>query len=152
MLGSHGHVLLEGDQVYLTADLGESWQPLYAPQPVTAIGPDADGNLLAATATFIFRWHYVDNRWTPAYSLPAGDEQPVIQPFNDGLYAVGGGRLWRIEERDWQPVELPDSAGAYLTQIISQFPQTLWVLDSAGSRLWSSEDGSSWQLIPIRQG
>jgi copper transport protein len=149
MLGSHGHVLLDGDQVYLTADLGESWQPLYAPQAVTTIAPDVDGNLLVGTASYIFRWRYTENRWTPDYPPPGDDEAPLVQAFNDTLYALGAGRLWRWEDRAWQPVELPEANGAYLTQIISQFPQTLWVLDSAGNRLWSSEDGQAWQMTPI---
>ncbi len=149
MLGSHGHVLLQGDQVYLTTDLGESWQPLYAPQSVYSIAADVDGNLLVGTATFIFRWHYTDNRWTPAYSLPEDDEQPVILAFNDTLYTIGNGKLWQLADRAWQAITLPDSDGAYLTQIVSQYPQTLWVLDSARARLWSSEDGQNWTLTPI---
>jgi copper transport protein len=152
MLGSHGHVLLQGNQVYLTADLGETWQPLYAPQAVNSIAADVDGNLLVGTATFIFRWHYEDTRWTPAYSLPGGDEAPVIQAFNDTLYAIGKGQLWQLLERGWQAITLPDADGAYLTQIISQYPQTLWLLDSAQARLWSSEDGASWSFTPIVRG
>jgi hypothetical protein len=122
---------------------------LYAPQNVTAIAADVDGNLLASSVTYIFRWNYLENRWTPAFGLPGDDEAPHLQAHNDILYAVGAGQLWRLEGNEWVAVSLPDSDGAYLTAILSQYPQTLWVLDSARARLWSSEDGQQWEFMPI---
>lgn len=145
MLGSHSHVLLNGEEVFLTPDLGLSWQPLKAPESIHHITTDADGTLLASTPDGLYRWDY--SQWQKISSLPDGTT--VIETYNNRVMVIAGGRLYLQAGNAWQEIELPDSEGAYLTDLAFQFPDTLWVLDSAGRRLWSTQDGKNWKITPL---
>lgn len=152
MLGNHSHVLQNGDQVFQTIDLGLSWQDLDAPEGVTSIAIDPAGELLALTAKGIYRWRYADREWTTAMSLPGGDPNAILRVFNDQLFAVANGRLYRQFQNLWASIDLPESDGAYITALEFQYPKTLWALDSKGSRLWSSFDGENWTQTAVVTG
>jgi hypothetical protein len=149
MLGNHTHVIQNGDQVYVTNDLGLSWQSLNVPFPVHALWEDANRNLLASTSGGILRWNYTNSTWEEAYPLPDGLPIEMLRDLNDTLYALASGRLYRIEGRTWTVVTLPGANINYLTAIGVQYPGTLWVLDGPGRLLWSSSDGSNWTLTAV---
>jgi copper transport protein len=144
MLGNHSHILENGSQLYHSFDLGLSWQAVPAPDLVDAVGIDVDGNLIAATENALVTWSYASSSWGKALPLPGGDSRLVMRTFNERLYALGSGKLYRLESNQWETIELPDSDDAHLTAMEFQYPGTLWVLDSAGARLWSSGDGEKW--------
>jgi hypothetical protein len=149
MLGNHTHVLQNGGAVFLSIDLGLTWQPLDAPESVSLIGNDVDGNLLAISADGVWAWSYSTQSWREFLPLPDGEiiTQTII--FQGQLFAVGGGRLYRQRGVVWQPVDLPQSDGAYISAVTQKFPDDLWVLDAAKSRLWHSTDGETWAIVPI---
>lgn len=151
MLGNHSHILENGDQLYHSYDLGLSWQAVDAPGLVDAVGIDVEGNLIATTDKALVIWNYASASWGKALPLPGDDSRPVLRTFNEQLYALGSGKLYRLAGNQWQAIELPDSQDAHLTAMEFQYPGTLWVLDSAGSRLWSSGDGEKWNLVPLKR-
>ncbi len=146
MLGNHSHVLHNGGAVFLTADLGLSWRALDAPTEVALIHTDTEGNLLAAASDGLYIWRLRDAQWEILLPLPENQMILALATYQEKLYAVAGGKLYRQTESDWQTVEIPDSMNAYLMDVAFQHPDTLWVLDSQGGRLWSTVDGESWQL------
>lgn len=149
MLGNHSHVLQNGENVFLSADLGLGWRALDAPGPVDYISTDADGNLLASTSTGIWRWNWNGGLWENLMPLPDESTVTTMQMFGDTLYVVAGGKLYLKMGNKWEAIELPDSQNAYITHLAFQYPDTLWVLDSEGNRLWSSVDGENWIEFPI---
>lgn len=147
MLGNHSHVLQMGDAVYLTPDLGLSWQPLSAPYPVVAVEIDPAGNLIASTEKGLLRWATAEQAWSNLPSLPEGRAAVDLQVFNNRVYALAQGRLYRREADTWGAIDFPEDA--YLIDMVFQYPASLWVLDAAGARLWRTQDGENWMLIPI---
>ena len=153
MLGNHSHVLHNGESVYLSPDLGLGWQPLDAPEAVRLIWTEPDSNLIAATDSGVWRVPNATTDWGRILPLPNGENIQQFHNFNEQLYALAGGQLYRQAGNNWTPIHLPDSAGANLTAIQSQAvlngQRTFWVLDGAGSRLLSTTDGENWTQIPI---
>ncbi|MBC7811801.1 MAG: hypothetical protein H7175_11675, partial [Burkholderiales bacterium] len=151
MLGTHTHVLQNGGALFHSPDLGLGWRPLDAAGPVSAIWTDIDGNLLAATSDGIDLWDRITNDWRDYAPLPDGQIVSELRTFNDRLFAVSEGYLYRYTSGTWMLVGLPESTDAYLTALEVQYPDTLWALDAVRSRLWSSADGSTWTLhrVPI---
>ncbi len=149
MLGNHSHVIQNGDQVFVTSDLGLSWESLNAPLPVHTLWEDASGNLLATTADDILRYSYTERTWEDAYPLPEGQPIDVLRDLNDTLFALASGKLYRLDGRTWNRVALPDANINYLTAMTVQYPGTLWVLDGPGRLLWSSSDGRNWTLTAM---
>ncbi|GAB4516980.1 MAG: hypothetical protein OHK0046_23120 [Anaerolineae bacterium] len=140
MLGSHDHVLLNGGQVYQTSSLGLSWQPIAgAPADITRIAIDGDGHLLAVSDGALWRWR--NQSWNEMAVFPAGTLADLVS-FTGTVYAVVSGHVLRLEAADWVPADLP--ADAYITDLAFQYPDTLWALDAAGARLFSTENGTSW--------
>lgn len=147
MLGNHSHVLQNGNDVFLTRDLGLSWEAINAPEPIEHIATDVDGQLIASTASGLFTW---DNQnWRAFLPLPDNKRIDAIQTFNNRLYAAAGGKFYQAAGSQWKVIDLPDADEAYLISVRFQYPDGLWVLDSSQSRLWSSKDGTNWTMIPI---
>lgn len=152
MLGNHTHVLHNGDAVYQSIDLGLSWQPLDAPAPVLHVGVTPGGDLLAVTATGVLRWDRSDREWVDFMALPEGRMINSTQIFGDDLYVTAGGRLYRRNGDAWGRITPPDSDGAGYIMVAEDYPDTLWVLDAAGSRLWRTNDGQVWERVAIAEG
>ncbi len=150
MLGNHTHILESDGQLFHSFDLGLGWQPITTTEKIDAISPDADGNLLATTANSVMIWDAISEAWTKALPLPGGDTQPTFAIFNEQVYSVGSGALYQLKDDQWQAVALPDAADAYFVTLAYQYPRSLWVLDAAGSRLWSSDDGTNWQKVDVK--
>ena len=149
MLGSHTHVLHIGDQVFQTLDVGLTWRPLDAPEPVIMIGTDTVGDLLAVTEHGIQRWR--EDGWGDFLPLPSDQPITEFRIFHDQLYALSGGSIYLQVGSGWEQQTLPDSAESYFTALAVQFPDKLWALDSRGARLWSTTDAVNWTSIPISQ-
>jgi hypothetical protein len=149
MLGNHSHVLQNFDQVFVTNDLGLSWEALNAPQPVQTVWTDSDGNLLASTSGNILSWNYANRTWTEALPLPDGQQVDMLRNLNDQLFALAGGRLYWLEGRTWNRVNIPDADVNSLSAIGTQYPGTFWALDGTGRQLWSTIDGSNWTRTPV---
>jgi copper transport protein len=159
MLGNHTHVIQSGGQVFQTKDLGLSWTALNAPQPIGSIGTDANGNLLAVSADGVRTWDFAANTWSAPTTLPTASLNPLMRIFDGLLFGVVDGQLYRRSGSAWQTVALPDSDGAYLTDLKNdvvltdlefQYPTTLWALDAKGRRLWTTTNGDDWRMIPIK--
>ncbi|HLA44595.1 MAG TPA: CopD family protein, partial [Aggregatilineales bacterium] len=149
MLGNHTHVLQNGTDVFQTEDLGLGWKPLNAPDDVQNIITGRDGNLIISTSKGLLRWTVTGRSWEKIASLPDDYLIDEMQLFQDQLYALAGGRLYHNQGSAWQAVSLPDSENAYITTTAIQNMIRLWVLDSEGLRLWSSDDGVEWKLYSI---
>jgi hypothetical protein len=152
MLGNHTHVLQNGDSVFQSSDLGLTWRPLDAPQPVQMIGNDVDGNLLAISAEGVWTWNYAGETWRESLPLPDGETITQLHVFQGKLYAVAGGWLYRQLGAGWARIELPESDGAHITAVTQKFPDDFWALDAAKSRLWHTNDGETWALVPVEVG
>lgn len=148
MLGTHTHALLNGDQVLHSDDLGLSWQPLNAPEPVLMLYTDTAGSLIAVTADQVLRREA--DTWAPFLPLPEGQPIDQMEIFKDQLYALAGGTLYRQANSSWQPVALPADAGPTFTAMAVQYPTTLWLLDASAAQLWSTRDGQAWTDLHIR--
>ena len=153
MLGDHSHIIVTGGQLFLTLDLGLTWQPVSAPdgQTVQMVATDASGNLLATTRDALYTWVYSTQTWNSPVALPDNDSSPIIKVLNNELYAVGGGRVLRFLGLKWLPLRLPEGDGIFMTGLTVQYPQMLWAVDSASDTLWSSSDGINWarQVVEI---
>ncbi len=149
MLGNHTHVLLNGDAVFQSIDLGLSWQPLAAPAPISAIGVDPDGELLAATDSNLIRWQRAERGWRTLLPLPEGQPIEAMQAFNGRLYVAAGGRLYTPGANAWNALALPEADGVYITALAEEYPDRLWALDAAGARLFSTTDGQTWTVQAI---
>ncbi|MBZ0283775.1 MAG: copper resistance protein CopC [Anaerolineae bacterium] len=149
MLGNHNHVIENGDKLYLTPDLGLSWQPIELNSSVQKIWVNTDGNLLATTADGMLIWNYVGQTWSDLLPLPGDDANAIFRAFDERMFAVAGGNLYVLAGSQWTAIPLPDSENAYLTGLAFQYPRTLWTLDARGARLWSTTDGKNWTLTPI---
>jgi len=150
MLGNHSHILESSGQLFHSYDLGLGWQPVASAEPIDAISPDADGNLLATTANAVMVWDTTSEKWTKTLPLPGGDPHPTFAVDDTQVYAVGSGALYLLKGDQWQAIAIPDSSDAYLTTVAYEYPRTVWVLDAAGSRLWSSDDGTHWQEVDVK--
>jgi copper transport protein len=149
MLGTHDHVLQNGDQVYLSPDLGLSWKPLNAPFSVNAIWVDPDGNLLAVANDGIHTYQTTTNAWSNVVlPLPGGDPAPTLRTYNNALYALAFGHLYILVGQSWARIDLPQS-DTTLTALEPQYPNPLWALDARGARLWKSQDGKSWSPLLV---
>jgi hypothetical protein len=137
-----------GDDLFITPDLGVSWLPLDNPAPASVIGVDADGNLLAVTEQGVLR--HADGTWETI--LPLTD-MPItaLRVFNEKLYALAGGQLYVQSGEVWAQVKLPEEDGAHFSAMTVQYPQTLWMLDSQGDRLWSTLDAQTWTITSVVQ-
>jgi copper transport protein len=150
MLGNHSHVLLNGESLYQTFDLGLSWQPLESSLPINVLSTDPELNMLAVSDAGLYVWNYTDGSLKHNLPLPGGDTQAIVRPFDTDLYALGQGVLYRLHEDAWDVVTLPDADGAVFTALAVQYPGTLWALDAAGNRLFSTTDGQSWAVRSIQ--
>ncbi|MBZ0310610.1 MAG: hypothetical protein K8I82_31415, partial [Anaerolineae bacterium] len=121
--------------------LGLSWRPLEAPAPVTRISTGALGNLLVSTEEGVYAWSWTNEQWNQVSTFTASD----MQVYRDRLYMTADGILYRAGKA----VHLPDSEGAFFTDLAFQNPDTLWLLDSEGRRLWSTQDGEQWRVIRL---
>jgi hypothetical protein len=149
MLGSHTHVLHISEQVFQTLDVGLTWRPLDAPEPVLMIGTDPIGDLLAVTEHGILRWR--EDGWDDYLPLPS--DQPIAEfhIFHDQLFALAGGKIYRQADAGWEQQILPNAVDADLKSLAVQFPDKLWALDAANDRLWSTIDSVNWNSISISQ-
>lgn len=145
MLGNHNHVLLNGG-LYITPDMGLSWQPLPAPETASRIAADADGDLLAATANGLLRWNRRTTEWRTLAALP--DDAPVeaLHVFSGQIYALANGGLFILDGEAWTRV---DVEGTFTALDVRR--EHLWLLDGTNRVLWSSRDGQQWtpQTITI---
>jgi copper transport protein len=148
MLGDHSHILQNGSEVFFTGDLGLSWEDINAPQPVTGVAVDIEGNLLAISEGSILRWNAVDGSWLSVMGLPGGDAHAIIRAFNQELYAIGNGILYRFASQLWRAVDL-GVADVYLTSLEIEPQGRLWALDAKGSRLWSTVNGEEWMETAV---
>lgn len=149
MLGNHDHVLLNGDQLFMTPDLGLSWETIETPAKATAIAVDSDGQLIAVTNADVMRWDGNEKSWTQFAPIQNGDLRPTMEVFNSQFYAVSGGVLFRRAGVGWIDIGLPGEGQMFLTSLDFQFPNKLWVLDAQGARLWWTTDGENWTLVPV---
>lgn len=148
MLGDHSHVLLVGGQLFSTPDLGLSWEALDNLEPAQMIGTDADGKLLAVTDTGVLRR---DNEgWRSVMPLPENTTISSLRVFNDQLYALAGGRLYRQAGASWERVIPPGSENVALSAMAVQYPQTLWLVDANSTQVWSSTDAEIWTVTPVQ--
>jgi copper transport protein len=149
MLGNHTHVIEVDGQLYQSLDVGLSWQPLDVPEAAKLLATDTDGNLLAASSKGIQKWDTMTRLWIPFLGLPEKQAVDSMTVFLDRLYVLAAGKLYVRAANEWQPVQVE---GTYFTSMIFQYPDTLWVLDAAETRLWSSMDGENWQMMEIILG
>ncbi len=149
MLGNHTHVLQSGEALFQSEDLGLSWVPLDAPAPVNVVGIDLDGDLLAATSAGLLRWDRNERVWQTLLPLPDNQLIEALQTFNDRLYVVAGGQLYTPDNGGWRSIELPQAADTYITALADHYPNTLWALDAADSRLLTTTDGQTWTATSI---
>lgn len=147
MLGSHTHVLHAGDQVFQTLDVGLSWMPLNAPEPVRYIWTDAGGDLIAVTDSQVLRWR--GNIWESFLPLPEGQPITKLRVFDSRVYALAGGRLYEQAASEWQQNNLPDDQNAVFTALEAEYPDKLWLLDSANNHLYASTDGQKWTVTAV---
>ncbi|MBL8164123.1 MAG: copper resistance protein CopC [Anaerolineae bacterium] len=152
MLGNHDHVIDNGQKLYFTPDLGLSWQPIETPAPIEVIGINSEDQLLATNPEALLTWNYVGEEWSGPLPLPGDYAKPLLRPFKDENYAIAQGRLYRMEAQGWVLVELPEMGAYHLSWMAFQYPDTLWLLDSLGRRLWSSSDGRAWKVSTIQLG
>jgi copper transport protein len=150
MLGSHSHVLLNDDDVYMTSSLGLGWKWLDAPAAIQQIAIDGDGNLLAASDDSLLRWTWANEAWQTVVDLPMAQPVDAILDFNQSIYLLIEGQVLRLRQGEWQPVTL--SENAYIVDMVFQYPDTLWVLDVGAERLLASTTGSDWQDMSIDVG
>jgi hypothetical protein len=148
MLGSHTHVLQTGDQLFQTLDVGLSWRPLNAPEPVRRVWTDADGSLIAATDAHILRWD--GSQWGVFLPLPENKPIDAMRLYDTRIYALAAGGLYEQTGTDWNKLELPDSQTAKFTALEFEYPDMLWLLDSSGKRLYSTTDGQNWAITSIQ--
>lgn len=149
MLGDHTHGLLSDGKISRSADLGLSWQPLDVPESVELAITDISGNLLAATQEGIGTWNFMTQLWSPLTGLPDGQPIEGMEVYLDRLYVIAGGKLYLQRGDNWLAVAVPESEGAYFTSLVFQYPDKLWLLDAAQTRLWLSPDGDTWQPVPV---
>jgi hypothetical protein len=97
-------------------------------------------------------WDTSSEKWTKNLPLPGGDPHPTFAVDDTQVYATGSGVLYLLKGDQWQPVDIPDSSDAYLVAVAYEYPRTVWMLDGAGSRLWSSDDGTHWQKVDVKAG
>jgi copper transport protein len=149
MLGSHSHVLLNGEDVYMTSDLGLSWQPLDAPAAIRRIAIDGDGHLLALTDTELLRWRWTDQAWYTLDTLPTTAPIDDLVAFITGdIYVVAQGQVYHWQNPEWALLEF--DSNAYIVDMEFQYPATLWVLDAGQARLWKLIGGNlDWETLPI---
>lgn len=144
MLGNHTHALLNGSSVYVTPDLGLTWQALNAPLPVQMIYTDANGHLLAVTDEGLYEWTWERGSWRSLGGLPNGQPITSMKLFQNRLFTLAGGKFYYRTGGSWKGLDIPDSNDAYLNGMALHYPDTLWLLDAAQGRLWSSADGMNW--------
>ncbi len=150
MLGNHSHVLHNGDQLYQTFDLGLSWKLLPSPVSIERVWVDAAYNLLGTSADGIFIWQYTNGALQQVIPLPdAADSTPLLRVFNETLYAVSVGQVYRLAGESWERVTLTDDESAYFIALEYQYPHTLWAVDAEQRVLYSTEDGLKWRPLPI---
>jgi copper transport protein len=149
MLGSHSHVLLNGDAAYVTSDLGLSWQPLDAPAAIRRIAIDGDGHLLALTDTELLRWRWTEQAWYTLDTLPTTVPIDDLVAFITGdIYVVAQGQVYHWQNPAWALLEF--DSNAYIVDMEFQYPATLWALDAGQARLWKLIGGNSeWETISI---
>jgi copper transport protein len=149
MLGDHSHILQNGGTLHVTDDMGLSWQPIDAPGPVTTIDADPDGNLLAVINGSLRRWNWSSRSWSTAAPLP--DDQPIdtMRIFQDRLYVVAGGNLYRLAGNQWQSISISGADSSYFTALAVEFPCQLWVLDARHALLWFSSDAEEWSSLAV---
>jgi copper transport protein len=149
MLGDHTHGLLSDGTMARSADLGLSWYSLDVPEPIELAITDISGNLLAATQDGIETWNFMTQLWSPLVDLPEGQPIEGMEIYLDRLYAIAGGKLYLQRGDHWQAVAVPESEGAYFTSLVFQYPDKLWLLDAAQTRLWVSPDGDAWRPVTV---
>jgi hypothetical protein len=142
MLGNHSHVLLNGS-IYSTSDMGLSWERIGGLDNVQSIGVDQNEDLLATTDTGLYRWR--DKTWSLLVQLPENKPVEKLQVFQDRLYALADGKLFRLIKGGWESVAFP----AAIADLAMHYPDTLWVAEVGDQMLWSTEDGVNWQSTPI---
>jgi hypothetical protein len=149
MLGSHSHVLQNGDEVFISPDLGLSWQLIDSPLPIETINVDVDGNLLAVTAENVMQWNWSTETWRTILPLP--DDHPIstLEVFKDRLYVIADGLIYTQSDTTWEQIVLPDVESMYLTDIGIVFDETIWLLDAYANQLWYSDNGQEWSVMPI---
>lgn len=147
MLSDHSHATLFGD-IYLTHDMGLSWETLDTPTNTHMIWSDPQGALLAVTDTDFQRWTSREKTWMPLAALP--DNQPItmLRNFLDQVYALAGGKLYLLTGNHWQPVPIP-KAQQPIRSIERRRLTELWTLEAGGERLWWTRDGVAWQTVTI---
>jgi len=146
-LGS-SHVLQAGEQIYISVDV-DQWEPLGPSLTVNDIWRDENGALLVDTPDGVLRWGKEDNKWHNAYPH-INDEASFFedfQVFNGSAFATVNGGLLRYDDNAWVDVDLDRTA--YLSQLEVGQGERLWVLDTGGDRLWSSDDGTTWSGMVI---
>jgi copper transport protein len=150
MLGNHTHAVLNGASVYVTPDLGLTWQALDAPLPVERMYTDSNGYLLASTAEGLYEWTWERGTWRTLGGLPDGQAIQTLKLFQNRLFALAGGQLYYRTGGSWAAIAIPDSSGGYLNALALHYPDRLWLLDAAQGRLWSSGDGMNWQAHALQ--
>lgn len=150
MLGNHSHILLNGDDLFLTSSLGLGWQALDAPDNVQAVTIDADGNLLAATQSELLRWRWNDQRWQVITDLPVNNAAvSELVVLENRVYLLTQNRLYTYVGGAWQAIMIMDRERLIL-DIANQFPDTLWALDSE-QNLWALNQ-SGWEHVTTIEG
>ncbi|MEQ8671827.1 MAG: copper resistance protein CopC [Aggregatilineales bacterium] len=150
MLGNHTHVLHNGRDVFLSSDLGLSWQALNAPESVTLISDDPNGNLLAITSTEILRWNWSTATWGNPLPLPEGNSVTDIQIFQNRLYALANGQVYSQVGADWERLDVNEDA--QFTDLAQRYPNVLFALDAINLQLWQMTASGTWTVTPINVG
>ena len=147
-LGDQSHVALSDGAVYFTTEM-DIWEPMDMPGDVRRIWDDGVGHVLIETSEGIFRWWWeTDTMEQISTDLP-GNAQGIsdLVMFNEQVFALAEGQMLRYEDERWQSVSLAETA--QITQLKAH-GTTLWALDEQSMSLWLTEDGSSWNNMPIR--
>lgn len=147
MLGNHTHVLQNGQDVFVSIDLGLTWEALNAPDSVQLISDDPNGNLLAFTSENILRWNWSTSTWGNPLPLPEGNTVTDVQIFQNNLYVAAGGHVYQQVGGDWQRLTISD--GAQIIDLAQKYPNFLYALDAVNSQLWQMNAAGTWTVTPI---
>lgn len=147
MLGNHTHVLLNGNDAFVTSSLGLGWQALNAPAPIDTVAIAQDGNLLAISADALLMWNWANQSWGNSISLPEHQQIFGVEVFNGKIYLLVDGAVYTLEGRTWRAMSVNDSAN--ISDIAFQYPATLWLLDSKNQQLFFSTTGTEWESLGL---
>jgi photosystem II stability/assembly factor-like uncharacterized protein len=154
--GAPGEIyLIGGTALYRSADWGEAWRALAAPEPGGAASALvwSPGSLYVVTAGRVFASHDVGESWRAADAgLPAGAVEAVTLEGHGGdrAWAVARGQLFHSDDRgaQWSPIGQPVPDRNAQTRAIAVAGSGAAITLTTDRGLYRSADrGVSWALL-----